>query len=650
MLVIYTLRFIDAPTALVYSGAVAGIGALLFALRDRTSWLWRRSVWFTGSIALLGTANLILANHNMSPLELAWMNGGDAMRPIYEKWNSFSRVVVQGDPEAFYEPFAWGLSTTYRGHAMVRQLSVRIDAGAQTAMTRYDGDLRKLDYLHYDITNFAHYFRPSSQVLVIGAGGGRDVLSALAFGQKSVIAIEMNEAILQALNQKFGDFSGHLDRDPRVRFVHDEARSYIAHMPDRVDIIQASLVDTWAATNSGAYALAENGIYTTEAWRLFLDHLTHRGLLTFTRWYNPQYPAETYRLVALATTALARFGVEDARRHIIIVKCPAWPGLAVGPADVATILVAREPFSPADLDLLRTLTDRLKFEIVLSPRQAADPIFAKLASQKDLDWAVRSSPGRLMAPTDDSPFFFCNFGVREVFRSLLRWHSAGSGNAGSAETLGAVFVGIIFLTVLCLVVPWFLTRQNFAATGAAPLFFFAAIGLGYMLVEVSQLQRLMIFLGHPTYSLSTVLFTLLLSSGLGSFSTVSSRPAGSQLGPIVRLLGLLVVLALFGLLTPHAVAAFASAGKPVRILVAAGILFPLGFFMGMAFPLGMKAASAREDALTPWLWGLNGAASVLASVVAFLVVLGSGISAAFWTGFACYWVAVASYLWTVPYW
>ena len=169
MLVIYTLRFIDAPTAVVYSGAVAGFGALLFVLGDRTSWLCRRSLWFTCTIALLGTANLILASRHRSVLEPAWMGGTNAMRPIYERWNSFSRVAVQGDPEAFYKPFGWGLSSAYRGQAMVRQLSVRIDSGAQTVMTHYDGDLQKLNYLQYDITNFAHYFRPDSRVLVIGA-------------------------------------------------------------------------------------------------------------------------------------------------------------------------------------------------------------------------------------------------------------------------------------------------------------------------------------------------------------------------------------------------------------------------------------------------------------------------------------------------
>jgi hypothetical protein len=648
ILVVYALRFIDAPTTVIFSAALAGLGALLFSLGNQDSWLRRRSLLGTVLIAAFGAMNLLLASQHKSVLELSWMNGERAEPPIYEKWNSFSRVVVAGDPDHTRWPITWGLSPTYRIHALVKQLSVLIDAGAFTVMTHYGGDFQSLDYLQYDITNFAHYFRPDSQVVVIGAGGGRDVLSALAFGQKSVTAIEMNQGILRALNQTFGDYTGHLDRDPRVEFVNDEARSYLARMPGHVDIIQASLVDTWAATTAGAFALAENSIYTTEAWRLFLERLTPRGLLTFTRWHDVQYPAETYRLVSLASAALTQIGVENPRSHIIVVECAARPMPSNGPVGVATILVSREAFSPGDLDLLQKLTDQMQFEILLSPRQAADATFARLASGKDLEEFVKTLPGRLAAPTDDSPFFLCNFEVRDVFHSLLGRHSPGVHRPAFVETLGAMFIAVTLLTVLCIVVPWFLTGRKDWVAGAAPLFlFFAAIGLGFMLVEVSQLQRLMIFLGHPTYSLSTVLFTLLLSSGLGSYSTGSSHQADSKLWPIARLLGLLVALALFGLLTPHAVAAFASSSTPARIVVAAGLLFPLGFLLGMAFPLGMKAASARSDALTPWLWGLNGATSVLASVVAFLIVLGSGVSAAFWTGFACYAVALASYLWTV---
>jgi len=648
ILIIYALRFIDAPTLVIFSGALAGAGAFLFALGIRNPWLRQRSLQGALLIAALGAVNLFLAGRLLSMLKLEWMSGKMAETPIYEKWNSFSRVVVAGNPDFSSPPFGWGLSPAYPKHSTVRQLSVLIDAGALTVLTHNDGDFGKLDYLRYDVTNIAHYVRPDSNVVVIGAGGGRDVLSALAFNEKSVTAIEMNQAVLHALNGTFGDFTGHLDRDPRVRFVNDEARSYIARMPRQVDIIQASLVDTWAATSAGAFALAENSIYTTDAWSMFLNRLTPRGLLTFTRWYyDAQHPAETYRLVSLASTALSKAGVASPRNNLVLVECPVPWDPAGGPEGVATILVSRTPFSPGDLDLIQKLADQMKFQILLSPRQAANTTFARLATGSEGQEFAKMLPGRIAAPTDDSPFFLCNFGVRDVFSSLLVRHSAGVHHPEFEETVGAMSIAVTLLTLLCIVIPWFLMGRKAWIQGTAPLFvFFASIGLGFMLVEVSQLQRLMIFLGHPTYSLSTVLFTLLLSSGLGSLSTGSSQQPNTEFRAAARLLGLLVALVLFGLLTPHAVAAFASASTPARVGVAAGIIFPLGFFMGMAFPLGMKAASAHSEALTPWLWGLNGATSVLASVIAFLVVLGLGVSAAFWAGSACYVVATASLIWT----
>jgi len=646
--IICALRFVDAPTAVVLSAGLAGIGAFLFAPRDRDAWLRRLALVCSAFILAFAAANSHLARKHKPILELAWVRGIAATPPIYEKWNSFSRVTVTGDPNVAEEPITWGLSPAYPDYRRVRQLHLYIDSNAFSVITRFTGDLQPFDYLKYDITNFVHYFRPNSDVVVVGAGGGRDVLSALAFGQRSVTAIEMNRGILEALNQTFGEFSGHLDRDPHVQFVNDEARSYLARMPGHVDIIQASLVDTWAATTAGAFALTENSIYTTEAWRLFLQRLAPRGLLTFTRWYDMQYPSETYRLLALASTALSEIGAANPRNHIIVVECAARPMPSNGPVGVATILVSKEPFSADDLELLQKLTGRMRFEIILSPQQAVDATSAKLASGKGLDELVKTLPGRIEAPTDDSPFFLCNFEVRDVFYSLLGKHSPLVRRATSEETLGAMFIAVTLLTILCVLVPLFSTGRNPPTGGATPLFlFFVAIGAGFMLVEVSQLQRLMIFLGHPTFSLSTVLFTLLLSSGLGSYSTGITDHAGSRLWPVTRLLALLAALALFGFLTPHAVATFSSAGTPARILVAAVILSPLGFFMGMAFPLGMMAASAQSEALTPWLWGLNGATSVLASVVAFLIVLGSGVTAAFWTGFACYLIALFSYLWAV---
>jgi hypothetical protein len=195
-------------------------------------------------------------------------------------------------------------------------------------------------------------------------------------------------------------------------------------------------------------------------------------------------------------------------------------------------------------------------------------------------------------------------------------------------------------------VPLALTSDRRTIGPNVPLFvFFGAIGLGFMLIEISQMQRLIIFLGHPTYSLSVVLFVLLGASGVGSFlaTRLVRTYAMLRAWPLV----LLVVLGTFGLATPAAIYSFESATTVLRVMVAAGILVPLGVVMGMAFPIGMAVAAGRDLAIAPWLWGINGAASVCASVLAVVIALGAGIAAAFWTGVVCYAAAGGALLWTL---
>jgi hypothetical protein len=209
-----------------------------------------------------------------------------------------------------------------------------------------------------------------------------------------------------------------------------------------------------------------------------------------------------------------------------------------------------------------------------------------------------------------------------------------------------VGVLLLFITVPTLICIWLPLRsmQREVLRSVVPhLTFFAAIGLGFMLIEISQMQRLIVFLGHPTYALSVVLFSLLLSSGFGAYTTRSITQAGR--GALGRLLLLLVAMLVFGVLTPYATSAFASTVNAERIAVAAGILFPLGFFMGMAFPLGLKLAASQVDALTPAFWGVNGATSICGSVLAAAISMNAGIASTFWSGFICYAFAFGAYLW-----
>jgi hypothetical protein len=457
--------------------------------------------------------------------------------------------------------------------------------------------------------------------------------------------VEINRDIMATVNGRFGDFTGHLDRDPRVTFVNDEARSYLARTNERFDVIQASFIDTWAATAAGAFSLTENGLYTVEAWELFLSRISPSGVVSFSRWFTPGRPEEAYRLTSLAVATLMRLGITNPRQHIILVRNAWGHGSGGSTGGAATMLISKAPFSDSDIDTMEALANKMQFTVVLDPRAASDPMFADLASGHNLDQVIAGLQADISPPTDNRPFFFQLGKMSDMFRPTPRGTSVLNETTNAVHLLGAMMVIITTLTILCIVLPLRMAGRELKLYRAWPnVLYFAAIGLGFMLIEVSQMQRLIIFLGHPTYALSVVLFTLLVSSGLGSYTTHGAGAAGLRRSGAIRLGLLIAVLCAFGVVTSLALAAFADAVTPTRILVGVGILFPLGLLMGMAFPLGMKSASEHGPSLTPWLWGINGAASVAASVLAVVISIYAGISTAFWTGTACYVVAWLAFL------
>ncbi len=463
-----------------------------------------------------------------------------------------------------------------------------------------------------------------------------------------MLGVEINPNILEAVNRTFCDFTGHLDANPNVTLVNDEARSFVARQNRAFDILQVSLIDTWAATAAGAFVLSENSLYTVEAWKLFLQRLSPQGILTFSRWYYRDSPAEVYRLTSLATTALQELGISDPRRHIVIVAKMNQAQNQSRPDGVGTILVSRAPFSDQDLTTLQNVVDRMQFDLILSPRYARDPVFAQLASGQDTRDFIARFPYNITAPTDDSPFFFQMLRLRDIFNRRLWGQGSMSFNVKAVLVLGALLVIVIGLTLVCILLPLALTTQKGALRGTLPLFlFFGSIGLGFLLIEIAQMQRLIVFLGHPTYGLSVVLFALLLSSGAGSALTQRVAHADLPRSGSARLASLLGALLIIGLITPLCIPLFQTAQTPIRILVAVALLVPPGLLMGMAFPLGMKLASLRFSGVTPWFWGINGATSVCASVFAVALALSFGIAATYWIGVACYLAAFLAFLWSV---
>jgi hypothetical protein len=646
--VVYALEVVDAPSAVLVASCVAAAGAGCFArapgAAGARSLLPRLTAAVAVVLAGLAAANAVAARSQSPLLRLVWVKGQPEERPLYETWNSFSRISVHGDPWLSTHPSGWGLSRTYHPDRGVHQLQLLIDATAGTVLTAFDrGAAPSLEHLKYDVTNLAHWLRPGGSALVLGVGGGRDILAGLLFDHERIVGVEINERVLETVNGRFGDFTGHLDRHPRVAFVNDEARSWVERSDERFDIIQASVIDTWAATAAGAYMLSENTLYTVEAWRSFLEHLEPDGILTFSRFYQQKFPGETYRMTALANAALASLGVAEPREHIVVVRNMHRTHLkrrfrGVG---MATILVSPTPFASRDLDTLEQVAQRLQFDVALSPRRGVDPTIVKLASGRALEPTLAALPLDLTPPTDDRPFFFYMLRLRDALDLRTETSDIVSFNKQASSVLVTLLLVVLGLTLACVLVPLLLTTRTDVLRGSgAYLLFFAAIGTGFMLVEISQLQRLSMFLGHPAYGLSVVLFALLLSTGAGSLTTDRIPPARWSAALVL----LLVSLTLFGALTPWAIVGLRSEPTPLRIAAAVALLFPIGFLLGMAFPLGMRLAAHTKRPITPWLWGINAATSVSASVLAVVVALTWGISAAYWAGVGAYAVALAAFL------
>lgn len=643
-LLIGVLEVIDAPSAVFGIAAIVSLAALCFALSNNSNGIKILSAVSIFLFVGITTLNAVGFNKRDPLLRLKYHRGDYQAQPQYEKWNSFSRIRVIQPLESFPNPFGWGLSTKLELTKPVEELYLDIDSGAGTTLTKYTGDLAEIEHLKYDVTNLVHHLRTNGRVLVIGTGGNRDILSGILFGQKEVVGLEINENILSAVNDHFGTFTGNLDRDSRVTFVNDEARSYVTRHDERFDIIMASMIDTFAATAAGAYVLSENSLYTIEAWDLFLNRLNEGGVLSFSRWYSSIEPGEMYRVTSLAVEALRRFGISNPRDHILIGRM-SFPNPIGVISGVGTILVSPSPFSKEDVEHFELVNREYDFDTVLSPNIVLDPVFQELAETPDLAAYTNAFQLDISAPTDDHPFFFQMLRFRDFFRLDLTERAGVSANLKAVFILGSLLVIVTVLTFLCIIVPLLLSIGKHALKGASPILtFFASIGFGFMLIEIALMQRLVVFLGHPVYSLAVVLFSLLLAGGIGSFTTNGLGLEIQRRSLLLRFSLLLGVIIGTGLLAPFLFQEFAASSNPVRIFMSVIFLFPIGICLGMAFPCGMKVASGKVPGLTPWCWGINGATSVCASVLAVAISLSAGIYATYWIGFLFYVLAGVSIL------
>lgn len=623
------LETTDPTSGLFVLGGMAAVGGVAYAR-------WGGHRLRVPTLAAVALAAIGVANHVRYPDLLRIGFAKDApifKRLLHDEWNSHSRVYA----EAFKRtgPAYWGPSGD-APRPERRTSYMVIDGEAGTVMTEFDGDLDSLGWTGYDVTALAYAIRGNgANVAVIGVGGGRDLLTALGHHCRHVTGIEINDIFLRLLSGKLREQARLADR-PDVTLVHDDGRSWLTRTTDRFDIIQMSLIDTWAATSAGAMTLSENGLYTVDAWQMFLRRLRPGGVFTVSRWFSRDRLDETTRVVSLAVATLLAEGVRSPREHIFL----------AARGSIATLVLSRDPFRADDVRRALDHCDLRGFRQLLAPgRESAGGLIERIAdarSPEALAAAVAHPLLDLSPPTDERPFFFNMIHASASADQLAEAVGIGQGvikgNVAARRTLRLVLVVVGLLVATAIVAPLALfgARHGLGVTTfPAATAYFALIGLGFMLIQIGLMQRFTVLLGHPIYALAIVLCSMILFSGVGSL--LSDRTNGGR-GPAPWVVPLAVAI-LVGIATwAVAPVCAASMGWPLgaRAAVVLAFVAPIGCALGMCFPIGMRLVEAHSSTAMPWMWGINGGFGVVGTIIAVMLSMTAGIRWSLLAGGACY--------------
>ena len=514
---------------------------------------------------------------------------------VFDRWNAYSRI------------------TSVQGFDDYHVARLFIDSDAETSVLRWD---RRNDSL----PDGAGWFRAlplrmkaDPKVLVIGPGGGTDVVLALTAAGAKVTAVEMNPLIIDAVRE-LGDEAGNVYQHPDVKLVMDEGRNFVERTAERFDFIILGFVDSWASVASGGLSLTENYLYTQDALEAYYKCLTPEGALMIIRW-----PTDIPRLVANSVSFLTERNIRipEIGHHILAV---AQREPDDGDPVQSIFLLARSRIAPEMVD--RILEGHPQCHVFHAPGRPSASPYAELFDGRLSFAEYTQSFDRLATPVDDNqPFYFADQKPYGLPHFVMRLFSLP-------------VIAVVVFTILLLIG---VRVSGVAAPGPRTTTYFSALGLGFIICEIALMQRLILLLGHPIYSIVVILFTLLLAGGLGS--AYAKRFKASGIGD--RLMIILPSIVGLVLLTAWGLPALVQAAMPLtlnlRIAIAAAVAFPFGFLMGMPFPLGLRAAATRENGPpVSALWGLNGVASVVGSIATVVIAVVGGFTVTFIVGAACY--------------
>ena len=528
--------------------------------------------------------------------------------------------------------YAPGLSINTR-FAVPEQLAVFTDGDGMSVITRFDGDLEALAYLG-DVTAALPYaLLDAPEVLILGAGGGADVLLALYKGADRIDAVELNPQMTSLVADTYADFAGHLYDDERITVFTAEARGFVVRSKDQYDLIQVALLDSFGASGSGVQALNESYLYTVEAIQDYLQHTTPGGILAITRWLKLP-PRDNLKLVAIVLEALRDMGVAEPGRRMAMIR--SW--------NTSTLLVRNGEFSADDVAVIREFARSHSFDTAFYPAMPAsaanrfnildqpflfDGVTALLGNEAD-DFVERYK-FNIAPATDNKPYFFHFFKWSTLPEVMALRHRGGAGliEWGYLILSATVVQGAIAGAVLILLPLSRIKRSWPAGTGIRMGGYFFALGLAFLFIEMAFIQKFILFLSHPLYAVAVVLSGFLMFAGLGSAYSprLAQRLKRHRRSPVsIAVAGIVVITLLYIALLPLLFQLLIGHADGIKMAVSVVLIAPLAFCMGMPFPIGLKRLADSAPDFIPWAWGINGFASVMSAALATLLAIEFGFT------------------------
>jgi hypothetical protein len=529
------------------------------------------------------------------------------------------------------------------------QLGVFTDGDGLSVISRYSGDRQTLAHLDQLTSALPYHLRPIKRALILGAGGGADVLQALYHQTANIDAVELNPQFARLVSTDYADFSGHLYQAPGVTLHIAEARSFVNNNPGNYDLIQVSLLDSFSASASGQYALSENHLYTTEALAGFLKKLAPGGYLSITRWIKLP-PRDTLKLFATGIAALHASGIAEPGQQLILIR--GW--------QTSTLLIKNGAVSAQELEHLRAFCAARSFDVAWYPGMTRDESnrYNRLRDAwfHDAARALLGEGGEgfledykfnLQPSSDDRPYFFHFFKWRTLPEVMQLRERGGAPltDAGYLVLVATLAQAVIASLLLILLPIWiYQRRSNLVQHGvrrSLVMGYFFILGLAFLFIEIAFIQKFLLFLHHPLYAIAVVLSSFLVFSGLGSawLGRVSPGSRSRVLSQAVT--GIVVIGTLYLLLLGPLLEQLTALPDVMRILISAVLIAPLAFCMGMPFPLGLARLADYAPDLIPWAWAINGCASVISAVLATLLAIHLGFAMV---------IAVALVLYSLTLW